>query len=146
MSQETIHATCISINGNGLLLRGPSGCGKSDLALRLIGQGAKLVADDRVVLAAHQTQLIASGPKVLAGFMEVRGIGLVQMETLASSPIHLIVDLVDADQVARLPELASETLSGIEIPRMALYAFETSATAKILIALDVATGERNLKQ
>ena len=49
---EQIHATCIALDGRGVLLRGPSGSGKSDMALRLIDAGAELVADDRVDLDA----------------------------------------------------------------------------------------------
>ena len=45
-----VHGTCVELFGLGVLLRGPSGCGKSDLALRLIDDGARLVADDQVVL------------------------------------------------------------------------------------------------
>ena len=51
MSQ--VHATCIEVDGMGVLLRGPSGSGKSDLALRLIDGGARLVADDRTDLAVE---------------------------------------------------------------------------------------------
>ena len=43
---NTIHATCVAIEGRGVLIVGPSGSGKSDLALRLIDRGAALVADD----------------------------------------------------------------------------------------------------
>ena len=49
----TVHATCIAIDGHGILLRGPAGSGKSDLALRAIDRGARLVADDQVVLTRH---------------------------------------------------------------------------------------------
>jgi len=146
MSHETIHGTCISIDGKGVLLRGPSGCGKSDLALRLIDRGAKLVADDRVALTAEAGALIASAPEILQGLLEIRGIGLVEIEALPSSPLHLIIDLVEAHQVDRMPEQASEFVSSIEIPRIALYSFEASATAKVLMALDVATDKRKLKQ
>ena len=50
-ASETLHATCLSVQGRGILLCGPSGCGKSDLALRLITTlDARLVADDQVTV------------------------------------------------------------------------------------------------
>ena len=61
--------------GTVSLLRGPSGCGKSDLALRLIDRGARLVADDRVVLTVEDGAVVAAAPPPLAGLLEVRGLG-----------------------------------------------------------------------
>ncbi len=49
----TIHATAVALDGVGVLLRGPPGSGKSDLALRLIDQGARLIADDQTALSRH---------------------------------------------------------------------------------------------
>src|SRR3546814_17418763 len=77
-----VHATCIAIDGRGILLRGPSGSGKSDLALRLIDGGALLVADDQVILTEADGELTASAPATTAGRMEVRGIGVVDMPHL----------------------------------------------------------------
>ena len=62
-----VHATCIAVDGLGVLLRGPSGSGKSDLALRLIDGGAMLIADDQVVLEAIGGVLFARPPDILAG-------------------------------------------------------------------------------
>ena len=61
-----IHASCVALDGTGLMLRGPSGAGKSDLALRLIDDGARLVADDQVCLERSGEQLIASPPPRIA--------------------------------------------------------------------------------
>ena len=57
-----VHATCVALDGAGVLLRGPSGSGKSDLALRLIDGGARLVADDQVALSAEAGRLVARAP------------------------------------------------------------------------------------
>jgi len=142
MTQETTHATCISIDGKGILLRGPSGCGKSDLALRLIDQGAHLVADDRVALSTENGALYASPPEILTGLMEVRGLGLVEMDYKAKSPVRLIVDLVEQEKIERMPSPASEEINGIEISYVQLYAFEASAPAKARMALDIALGKK----
>ena len=55
---EQIHATAVLLDGKGVVLRGPSGSGKSDLALRLIDEGAILIADDRVDVKIIDGQLI----------------------------------------------------------------------------------------
>ena len=57
-----VHASCVALDGNGVLLRGPSGSGKSDLALRLIDGGAVLVADDQVALTVEGEKILASAP------------------------------------------------------------------------------------
>ncbi|HFQ15887.1 MAG TPA: aldolase, partial [Rhodobacteraceae bacterium] len=72
----SVHASCVAIDGFGVLLRGPSGAGKTDLALRLMDDGSSrnpvtLVADDRVVLEAVEGQVRAWAPRRLRGFMEV---------------------------------------------------------------------------
>jgi len=138
----TIHASCVDISGFGVLLRGPSGGGKSDLALRLIDGGARLVADDQVALDALDGTLIASAPGEIAGRLEVRGLGIVEVETVATATVGLIVDLVPRAEIARLPQPASCVLEGISLPAIALAAFDASAAAKVRLARRRAMGDR----
>ena len=77
-----VHGTCIEIDGLGVLLRAPSGGGKSDLALRLIDDGAHLVADDQVQLTARAGRLVATAPLRISGRMEVRGLGIVEVPSV----------------------------------------------------------------
>jgi len=130
-----IHATCIAIDGRGVLLRGASGAGKSDLALRLIDEGAHLVADDQVELRAADGRLTAAAPPAIAGRIEVRGIGIVAMSCLADVEVGLLVDLVRSPDVERLPEPRVCRIEGIDVPVIALAPFEASATAKIRLAV-----------
>lgn len=130
-----IHATCVELAGIGILLRGASGSGKSDLALRLIEAGARLVADDRTDLTLEDGRLIASAPAPISGKLEVRGIGIVTVPSIARSPIGLAVDLVTADQVERLPETRQCNYLGIDVKLIALAPFECSAPAKVRIAV-----------
>ncbi len=130
-----MHATCVTIAGEGLLLRGPSGGGKSDLALRLIDGGARLVADDQVELSRCGDHLIGRAPHVLAGKIEVRGVGIVAVESAADARIALIADLAATEDIDRLPNFSSETLLGVPIPCMKLAPFEISAPAKLRLAL-----------
>ena len=60
----------------GILFEGPSGAGKSSMALMLAGQGARLIADDRVTLRLHHGLPYATPPSAIAGMIEVRGTGI----------------------------------------------------------------------
>jgi len=137
-----VHGTCVALKAgrrwHGVLLRGPSGSGKSDLALRLIDNGARLVADDQTRLVRKARALVATGPESLKSMMEVRGIGIVTLDRaqiLSAVPLRLLVDLVDPQRIERMPEPARETLEGIELPLLALAPFEASAGAKLRLAL-----------
>lgn len=129
-----IHATCVAVDGVGLLLRGPSGAGKSDLALRMImAHGARLVADDCCLVEWVGERLTVRAPPTIAGLMEARGIGLVQPPSLESAPLGAVVDLVPAAQVERLPDPEKLTILGCALPLRRLHAFENSAPLKLLL-------------
>lgn len=137
-----VHATCVALragrNWRGILLRGPSGAGKSDLALRLVEQGGRLVADDQTALVPQGRGLVATPPGTLAGLLEVRGVGIVKLgrpQLLARATIALLVDLVPPDRIERLPDPARETLLDVDLPVVALAPFEASAPAKLRLAL-----------
>jgi serine kinase of HPr protein (carbohydrate metabolism regulator) len=132
---ELLHATGLLIDGAALLITGKPGAGKSDLALRLIDRGARLIADDYTMVEARDGALYATPPPTIAGRIEIRGIGIVDVEYAEEGPVALIVDL-DA-KPTRMPEdLAGETrLCGIAVPTIALAAFEMSAPLKAEWAL-----------
>ena len=133
LSSETLHATCVAIDGRGVLLTGPSGVGKSDLALRLIDRGAILVSDDYTILRRAGAALIASAPSTISGKIEIRGLGIVNIANAANAPVHLLVTL--GEPVPRMPEPATRTISGIALRTLALSAFEASTPIKIEHAL-----------
>jgi len=139
-----LHATCVNLEGQGVLIMGPSGSGKSDLALRLIEQGARLVSDDYVKLV-HQKEgsaahLLAETAPNIEGLIEVHNVGLLESEYDASIPVKLVLELVTSgqlDSLERLPEKAMITLEGVAVPYLKFYAFEASATAKVKAALSI---------
>lgn len=138
-----VHGTVVAIGGVGgvgVLLRGPSGCGKSDLALRLIDGGAALVADDRADIRCVEGALIATPPPAIAGRMEVRGIGIVEIDTVPRARLGLLIDLVPAARIARIPDATSEDVLGITLPLIAVTPFEASAAAKVRLAAARAGG------
>ncbi|MFH1805992.1 MAG: HPr kinase/phosphatase C-terminal domain-containing protein [Pseudomonadota bacterium] len=136
-----IHANCVALRGHGVLLRGPSGAGKSDLSLRLIRRGGWLVADDRTVLHAEDGELVARVPATIAGLLEVRGIGVVEVRHRKQATVRAIIDLVPPEEVDRLPDPHHDVVCGITVPVWRLWAFEIAATEKIEVALAIATGE-----
>lgn len=130
---EIVHASCVAIGGRGVLLGGRSGAGKSDLALRLIDRGAELVSDDYTELRCVGETVLAQAPATIAGRIEVRGIGLLELPEAARVPICLCVDLDSVPE--RLPEPATVRLAGVDIPLVALAALEPSAPLKLEYAL-----------
>lgn len=134
-AMSVIHASCVAIGARGVLLCGESGSGKSDLALRLIDAGAELVADDYVALTAAAAAVYAAPPDRLAGLIEVRGLGLVQMPYRAGVAVALAVTLAGPQAVARLPEPRESELEGVGVPAVTVAAFEASAAAKTRFAL-----------
>lgn len=110
-----IHASCVALDGRGLLIRGASGSGKSALALHLMAYGAQLVADDRVLLTLHDGSVVARPPKATAGLIEARGLGILYAENTAQAAVCAIVDL---DRLAdgRLPAQSAETILGLDLP------------------------------
>ena len=129
------HATVISLEGAAVLLRGQSGSGKSDLALRLIDEGAVLVADDRVRMRVVDGRLLASAPENLAGLLEVRGQGIVAVDFIEEAQLRMVVDLVQSSAIERMPEAASAEIAGIRLPLLKLAPFDASAPAKLRLAV-----------
>ncbi len=135
---QIIHATLVDFNGKGILLRGKSKSGKSDLALRLIARkGAKLVADDMVILRFENGSVIGQAPENLRGLLEVRGIGITHLPYVTETRIYLLADLIDdISKIERMPKDAQENIFGVEIKQIDLYAKENSAPEKILLKLN----------
>lgn len=130
-TNEKIHGSCVEVEGLGVLLCGPPGSGKSDLTLRLIDDGARLIADDYTELTPDGGRLYASAPDNIEGLLEVRGVGLLEIGAALRVELGLVIDLVESADVERLPEDRTTNLSGIEVPLFALAPFEASATAKV---------------
>ena len=141
-----IQATCVAVDGLGVLLRGPSGSGKSELALQLIDGGARLVADDGVELRRQGERLFArlppGAPDSVRRRIELRGLGILPAPAVAEAPLDLVIDLVPTDALERLPETLTVELLGVAIPLLRLSAQEPSAAAKVRLA--VRAGPRSI--
>jgi serine kinase of HPr protein (carbohydrate metabolism regulator) len=135
ISAETLHASTVALDGRAVVIMGPSGSGKSDLALRLLDRGFILVSDDRTVVKRDGTRVIASPPPNIAGKLEIRGIGIVDMETVGDAPVALLVELTS--EIQRLPDENRERpVLGVKLPLISIDAMTASAPSKVALALD----------
>ena len=135
LSAETLHASTVALDGRAVLITGPSGAGKSDLALRLLDRGFVLVSDDQTLVRRDGDRLLASAPPNIAGKLEVRGIGIVDMEAQTDVPIALLVELTS--DIQRLPDDNRERpVLGVPLPLVSVDALPASAASKVALALD----------
>lgn len=130
------HAGLIAARAGGLwrgvLIEGPAGAGKSDLALRAIGQGFRLVADDRVALWVSGGRLFGRAPDALLGLIEVRGLAVAQLGALPLAEVALVARCGIPE---RLPDPAFAEILGVCVPLVELDPREASAPAKLSRAL-----------
>ena len=99
----TIHGVLVDVYGEGLLIMGESGIGKSEAALELIKRGHRLVTDDVVeIRKINEHTLIGTSPEVTRHFIELRGIGIIDVKTLfgvecvkEQQTIDLVIKLED---------------------------------------------------
>ena len=135
ISAETLHASAVATEGRAVIISGPSGSGKSDLALRLLDRGFTLVSDDRTLVRKDGEKLIASAPPNITGKLEIRGIGIIDMDVLSDIPVALFVELTS--EIQRLPDENRERpVLGVRIPLISIDAMSASAPSKVALALD----------
>lgn len=116
MNEALIQASVVAINGRALMIEGAPGSGKSSLALALIDRGATLVGDDGVTLRRDGMQLIAHPPPNIAGKLEVRNVGLIDLPCI-SAPLALILTLNET--APRYPDpVAERNLLGVPVPTL----------------------------
>ena len=135
LSAETVHASTVALDGRAVVISGPSGSGKSDLALRLLDRGFTLVSDDQTIVRKDGDRLVASAPPTIAGKLEIRGIGIVEVERVDNMPVAMLVELTS--DIQRIPDDNRERpLLGVKLPLISIDAMAASAPSKVAIALD----------
>ena len=128
---EFYHGTLLDIGGTGVLLTGDSGLGKSETALELIHRGHRLVADDAVEIKRVNHELRGTAPENIKFFMEVRGIGLIDVRSmygvgsvLDSEDIHLVIELQPWNKNTQFDRLGNnehtETILDINLPKLTI--------------------------
>ncbi len=104
-----VHGTLVAIERHdasvgGALLIGPSGSGKTETALMLMDGGSMLVADDRVELFMESGVMWGEAPEIIAGMIELRGIGIVRVPYEPRARISAIFDLTPGQEIERVPD------------------------------------------
>jgi serine kinase of HPr protein (carbohydrate metabolism regulator) len=134
-------ATRLAGRWRGALIEGPSGTGKSDLAIRMMANGFRLVADDRVVTWTSNGRLYGKSPQALSGLLEARGVGIVPQTPLNLCEIVLLVECRrEPGDVARMPDAEPAEVMGVQLPRIELWPFEAAGPAKLRRALEYLGG------
>jgi HPr kinase/phosphorylase len=129
-AQTTLHGSLADVFGVGLLFQGKSGIGKSECVLDLVERGHRLVADDVVIVKRRGSDvLIARGHELQRHYMEVRGIGLIDIPAIfgirsvrQQKRIEVVVQLEEWNQemvVERTGlDFESATILGVEVPKI----------------------------
>lgn len=108
----TLHGVFIQIFDVGVLLVGGSGVGKSELALELLARGHRLIADDAAeFVSASDGRIHGRCPPLLRGFLEVRGLGILNIERMFGAaavvegcPLDLMLRLIAPSEATEMPD------------------------------------------
>ena len=123
----TRHGVLMDVYGEGVLIFGDSGIGKSETAIELIKRGHRLVADDAVEIRRIADQLIGEAPELIQNYLEVRGIGIIDVRKLfgmsgvkANTQIDLVVQFERWDEEKAYDRLGLEenhtTIMDVKVP------------------------------
>ncbi len=141
--EVSLHATCVAVDGQGVVLVGESGAGKSALGLQLIDGGAMLVSDDVTALFREGPRLIARAPPHGAGLIEAHGNGIMRLAFVDQAPVAFFVE-VGPPAGGRLPEPAYREELGISA--LLLRADPRNPASAALIRLAVAHGPPHIPE
>lgn len=135
MDPIVVQATAIAIDGRALMIEGPAGSGKTSLALALIDRGAVLIGDDGVTLERVDDQVMVSPPPNIAGLIELRGIGLVEMPLASPTRLALILTL-GGPEGERLPaKVPTREVLRLDIPCLAFAPGSIAPAVRVEFAL-----------
>lgn len=148
-----VHGILLDIYGVGVLLTGASGVGKSETALDLLGKGHKLISDDTVIIKRMDEKLIGSSPKVTQHFMEIRGIGIIDVQrifgvgcVMEEEEVELVIHLEQWKEDVSYDRLGEDNeygqYLGLEIPLMTIPVKSGRNTSMVV---EVATKTFKLK-
>ncbi len=147
------HGVLMEVFGVGILLTGKSGVGKSETAMELIKRGHRLIADDNVIIKEIANELYGSAPEIIRYFMELRGIGIINVKSMYGSGsvldeknIQLIIELENWQKDKEYDRIGDEsayaTYFGINVPKLTI---PVSPGRNLAIIIEVAARNFRLK-
>ncbi|MCQ2437582.1 MAG: HPr(Ser) kinase/phosphatase [Clostridia bacterium] len=153
--RETRHGVLVNVYGTGLLITGSSGVGKSEAALELIKRGHQLVADDVVdIRCVGENRLIGESPELVRHFMEIRGVGIIDIATMFGVGAIIRQKSIDMEVHLELWQAGKEydrlgmtenytEILGVKIPSLLL---PIHPGRNLAVVLEVAARNHRLKQ
>ena len=149
----TEHGVLMEVFGVGILLTGKSGVGKSETAMELIKRGHRLIADDNVIIKEIANELVGTAPEIIRYFMELRGIGIINVKSMYGSgsvldekQIQLIIQLENWQQGKEYDRVGDgesfATYFGIKVPKLTI---PVSPGRNLAIIIEVAARNFRLK-
>ena len=147
------HGVLMEVFGVGILLTGKSGVGKSETAMELIKRGHRLIADDNVIIKEIANELYGTAPDIIRYFMELRGIGIINVKSMYGSgsvldekKIQLVIQLENWQQGKEYDrigdELSTTSYFDIKIPKLTI---PVSPGRNLAIIIEVAARNYRLK-
>ncbi len=155
LSEEiTVHGVLVDVAGMGVLLKGVSGIGKSEVALELVHRGHRLVADDSVIIKNSNGILIGRAPDMIRHMLEIRGVGIINVERMFGSvavrvnkSVDAVFELVTWEQGKTYERIGSETLTeeilGVTLPKLEI---PVKAGRNLFVVIEAAVASLRLKQ
>lgn len=153
--EVTVHGVLVEVYGMGILLMGKSGVGKSETALELIKRGHRLVADDSVGIKMIEGGLRGQAPNLIRYFMEIRGVGILNVERLYgvgaikdNEFIDLVIELELWDESKEYDRVGLDDeymeILGMEVPRLVIPVRSGRNLAMIIEVAARNTRQKNL--
>ncbi len=151
--KTTVHGVLLDVFGAGILLTGSSGVGKSETAMELIKRGHRLVADDSVLVRRVESELVGTAPERIRYFMELRGIGIINVKNMYGSgsvmtekEVELVMELEHWKQGKEYDRIGgeggTEEILGIRVPKLTV---PVSPGRNLAILIEVAARNHRLK-
>jgi HPr kinase/phosphorylase len=149
----TQHGVLMDVFGVGIMLTGNSGVGKSETAMELIKRGHRLVADDSVLIKKVENELIGTAPERIRYFMELRGIGIINVKNmygsgsvLSEKEIELVMEMEPWKRDKEYDRIGGEQnveeIMGVKIPKLTI---PVSPGRNLAILIEVAARNHRLK-
>ena len=151
----TRHGVLVEVYGEGILLLGDSGVGKSETAIELLKRGHRLIADDAVeIKKVSATTLVGRAPEIIRHYVELRGVGIVDVRRLfgmgavkESEKVDLVINLEEWDNSKMYDRLGLDeqttNILGIDVPSITL---PVSSGRNLSVGIEVAAMNNRQKR